>query len=77
MAQNNLGDLYRRGQGTRQDKVLAYALFDLASTFYDDAKSAKSSLREEMTASEVAKAQKLSSALQAGTPLPKSSRAQE
>ena len=60
-AQFNLGLMYAKGQGVPQDTVLAYHWFNLAAAQGDEeARELKTLVQTEMTAAEIAKAQKLS-----------------
>ena len=64
MAQHNLGVMYDKGEGVPEDYVKAYAWFNLAAAQgQEDAVKAKDSLRERMTAEQVAEAQKLAGEL--------------
>ena len=61
-AQSNLGVMYNNGEGVPEDYVRAYAWCNLAAAQgYEPAVKAKASLRERMTAKQIARAQELSS----------------
>ena len=56
--------MYDKGEGVPEDYVKAYAWFNLAAAQgQEDAVKAKDSLRERMTAEQVAEAQKLAGEL--------------
>ena len=62
VAQFNLGVMYNNGEGVPEDYVRAYAWCNLAAAQgYEPAVKAKASLRERMTAKQIARAQELSS----------------
>ena len=63
-AQNNLGDVFRDGRGVPQDNVRAYAWFSLAvEQGHGEAKSSRSLLAKQMTATEIARAGELAAEL--------------
>jgi TPR repeat protein len=61
----NLGDMYRQGQGVPQDYVQAHKWYNLAATIYTntevhrDAAKARDSLAKRMTPAQIAEAQRL------------------
>jgi len=60
-AQNNLGLMYCHGEGVFQDYVLAYKWFNLASAQgHENAKGNRGILKNRMTPSQIAEAQRLS-----------------
>ena len=61
--QFNLGVMYARGRGVPEDYVRAYAWCNLAAEKgYERAAKARDSLRERMTAKQIARAQEFSNA---------------
>ena len=62
-AQFDLGVMYAEGEGVRKDYVRAFARWNLAAAQgYEPALKVRDSLRELMTAKQIARAQKLSNA---------------
>ena len=60
-AQYNLGNTYDNGEGVPEDDVMAYLWLNLAAAQgYENAKKNKDLLKEEMTSSQIANAQRLS-----------------
>ena len=60
-AQNNLGTMYQRGEGVPQDYVQAYKWYNLASAQgAENAKDNRNILRNRMSPSQIAEAQRLS-----------------
>jgi TPR repeat protein len=59
-AQAFLGIMYERGQGVRQDYMLAYIWLNLATVHgFEDAKSSRDLLSSKMTPEQIAEAQRL------------------
>lgn len=70
-AQNNLGVLYKNGQGVAANPVIAYALLNLAAAGGNDkATNNRARVAERLSPRQLEEAQALSSAWQVGTPLP-------
>ena len=60
-AQYNLAGMYDNGEGVPEDDVMAYLWLNLAAAQgYESAKKNKDLLKEEMTSSQIANAQRLS-----------------
>ena len=60
---NNLGLMYEYGQGTKPNRVVAYALYNLAASDVDVAKANRSRIMRTMTPREIEAGQDLSRAL--------------
>lgn len=57
-AELNLGVMYELGQGVAKDYAEAYAYYNLAAQFYEEAAKLRDALEERMSPQQVAEAQK-------------------
>jgi len=74
-AQNNLGVMYRNGQGVPHDYKEADMLYNLAATNSDgNASGNRSKLAEEMSPRQIEEGQALTAKWKVGTPLPTTSK---